>query len=91
LMGLLDDDSRTSMANDPRWWDSEAFSDKKKSPPILESLPSPGLEKVAVAALSSIRELEDENRNLKKRLHELSEKLKQIQAGQDPQTSPKVQ
>jgi hypothetical protein len=87
LMNLLDADSRASMENDPRWWDAAAFADKKKSALSVENLPLARLEEIAVAALSSIRELEGENRSLRRRLNELSEKSKQENSGPDSRES----
>lgn len=73
LLELLDDDSRTSMEGDGRWWDEAAYADKKKSSegPVEPSVRQ--LEQIAVAALSSIRQLEDENRDLRKRLQAITQ------------------
>jgi len=68
LLELLDDDARKSMESDARWWDEVAYAEKKKSSEGQIELTTRQLEKIAVAALSSIRELENENRDLRKRL-----------------------
>ena len=68
LLNLLDKESRKAMADDPRWWDSSAYSARNKEPVLRKRIPYEQLDSVAAQALEAVWKLDQENRQLRKKL-----------------------
>jgi hypothetical protein len=65
ILQCLDDESRTVMENDPRWWDPAAYINKPTQSPLPQTADPIALEELAAEALKVIVRLDDENRRLR--------------------------
>ena len=68
LLNLLDEESRKAMVVDPRWWDSSAYSARNKEPVLRKRIHYEKLDSVAAQALEAVWKLDQENRQLRKKL-----------------------
>jgi len=76
LLSMLDEESGKHMEEDGKWWDESAYADRQKSFEGQVDLSATHLEQIAVAALTSLLELKNENRSLRSRLDKLTQALK---------------
>jgi len=65
LLEMLPAGMRQKMHDDPRWWSPAPYEERKLSPVQVKNLDREELEQLAVSALESIRDLDNELRKLR--------------------------
>jgi hypothetical protein len=65
ILHCLDEESRTVMENDPRWWDPDAYIHKFTQSALPQVIDPIAIEELAAEALKVIAELDAENRRLR--------------------------
>jgi len=65
LLDMLPDGMRQKMGDDPRWWSPAPYEERKLSPVQVKNLDREELERLAVSALESIWDLDNDLRKLR--------------------------